>query len=146
MSSLYFRARCWLPALAVVFCLGSFTVSAQDEPPADKIAEWRKAAEQGFAPAQFNLGLCYSKGKGVAKDAVEAAKWYRKSAEQGDADAQFNLGIFYANGKGVAKDTVEAAKWYRKAAEQGDADAQFNLGFCCENGEGVAKDEAEAVK
>jgi TPR repeat protein len=36
---------------------------------------YRKAAEQGDAPAQFNLGNSYANGEGVAKDAVEAAKW-----------------------------------------------------------------------
>ena len=46
-------------------------------------AKWyRKAAEQNFAAAQYNLGICYAKGEGVAKDQVEAVKWYRKAAEQ----------------------------------------------------------------
>jgi TPR repeat protein len=68
-------------------------------------------------------------GQGVAKDEVEAVKWYRKAAEQNDAEAQYNLGLCYANGQGVAKDEAEAVKWYRKAAEQNDADAQYNLGL-----------------
>ncbi len=107
---------------------------------------WRKAAWQGNAIAQFNLGWCYDKGNGVAKDATEAVKWYRKAAEQGDAVAQNNLGWRYANGDGVPKDATEAVKWYRKSAEQGDAYAQNNLGVCYQNGEGVAKDYTEAVK
>jgi len=44
---------------------------------------YRKAAEQGLAYAQYNLGDCYVKGTGVAKDEVEAVKWYRKAADQG---------------------------------------------------------------
>ena len=51
---------------------------------------YRKAAEQGYAKAQYNLGVMYFKGEGVADDA-EAVKWYRKSAEQGFAFAQRNL-------------------------------------------------------
>jgi TPR repeat protein len=53
----------------------------------------RKAAEQGHAGAQFNLGLnvCLG-GEGVPEDDAEAVKWYRKAAEQGLAGAQFNLG------------------------------------------------------
>jgi TPR repeat protein len=66
-------------------------------------------------------------GQGVAKDPVEAVKWYHKAAEQGDADAQFNLGVCFDNGEGVAKDPVEAVKWYRMAAEQGDARARKKL-------------------
>ena len=53
---------------------------------------YRRAAEQGIARAQFNLGLMYVKGQGVPQDDGEAARWYRKAAEQGDPDAQNNLG------------------------------------------------------
>ena len=74
-------------------------------------AESRRRLRSIWASATHN-------GQGVAKDEVEAVKWYRKAAEQNDADAQNNLGVCYANGQGVAKDEVEAVKWYRKAAEQ----------------------------
>ena len=36
----------------------------------------RKAAEQGFAPAQFNLGVSYEFGEGVAKDYAAAYAWF----------------------------------------------------------------------
>ena len=88
----------------------------------------------------------YYAGEGVAKDQVEAVKWYRKAAEQNFAQAQYNLGICYNHGEGVAKDQVEAVKWYRKAAEQNFAKAQYNLGLCYAKGEGVAKDQVEAYK
>ncbi len=42
-----------------------------------------KAAEQGEAVAQNNLGVVYSNGEGVPVDYVEAIKWYRKSVEKG---------------------------------------------------------------
>ena len=52
-------------------------------------ARWyRKAAEQGDADAQFNLGLMYHNGQGVPQDHAEAARWSRKAAEQRDAEAQ----------------------------------------------------------
>lgn len=83
-------------------------------------ARWyRKAAEQGHATAQCNLGYMYDDGLGVAKDYSEAARWYRKAAEQGDMYAQFNLGEKYYYGQGVSKDYSEALKWYRKAAHHG---------------------------
>ena len=53
---------------------------------------YRKAAEQNYAPAQYNLGVCYANGQGVAKDEVEAVKWYRKAAEQNDADGSIQSG------------------------------------------------------
>ncbi len=107
---------------------------------------YQKAAEQGYARAQFNLGNCYAHGNGVTQDYAEAVKWWRKAAAQGYANAQHNLGYCYESGNGVTKDFAEAVKWYRKAAEQGYARAQCNLGACYYNGEGVTKDYAEAVK
>ena len=69
---------------------------------------WRKAADQGVAQAQYNLGIYYANGRGVARDPVEAVKWHRKAAEQWNAKALTELGLCYANGRGVAKDEVEA--------------------------------------
>ena len=48
---------------------------------------YRKAAEQGLADAQYNLGLCYGKGVGVAQNYTEAVKWIKKAAKQGNAGA-----------------------------------------------------------
>ena len=82
-----------------------------------KAAEWyRRAAEQGHAPAQFNLGVMYKKGEGVPRDYAEAAKWYRKAAEQGRVSAQGSLGGNYALEKGVPQDYVQAHKWMNLAA------------------------------
>jgi TPR repeat protein len=91
-------------------------------------AKWyRKAAEQNLAEAQYNLGVCYGKGEGVAEDQVEAVKWYRKAAEQNYATAQYNLSVRYATGGGVAKDNREAYKWRLLAARQGDEDAKKSM-------------------
>ena len=106
----------------------------------------KKAAEQGNADAQNNLGVMYQYGEGVSQDKAEAVRWYRKAAEQGYAAAQNNLGVMYDNGEGVSQDKAEAVRWYRKAAEQGNAAAQNNLGRMYKYGEGVAQDKAEAVR
>ena len=57
---------------------------------------YRRAADQGHALAQYNLGLRYAKGEGVIKDNKEAVKWYRKAAYQGYALSQYHLGHAYA--------------------------------------------------
>ena len=54
--------------------------------------KFMKAAKQGIARAQYNLGLIYNKGQGVTKDARQAVYWYTKAAKQGYAHAQVNLG------------------------------------------------------
>ncbi len=55
----------------------------------------KKAAEQGDATGQNNLGTCYSDGVGVEKDKYEAVKWYRKAAENGSEDARKKLSESY---------------------------------------------------
>jgi TPR repeat protein len=113
----------------------------------EAVGWFKRAAQQGNADAQFNLGIAYDDGVGVPKDSAEAAKWVRKAAEQGNADAQDELGRMYVLGDGVLKDYAEAARWYRKAAEQGSANAQFELGeFYYEGVYNVAKDPVEATK
>ena len=44
---------------------------------------FQKAADMGYAPAQYNLGYCYRYGDGVPRDLDKSAEWYRKAAEQG---------------------------------------------------------------
>ena len=93
------------------------------------IEQLRKAAEQGDASAQYNLGLSYATGEGVPQDYQEAVKWFRLAAEQGNAESQDILGFMYAEGRGMPQDYQEAVKWFRLAAEQGNAGAQDKLGF-----------------
>ena len=81
--------------------------------------EWKPLAEQGHAEAQFNIGLMYDKGQGMAQDYAEAAKWYRRAAEQGHAFAQAKLGSMYYDGRGVPQNYVEAHLWFNLAAARG---------------------------
>lgn len=101
-------------------------------------------AEQGFAVAQYNLGVMYDRGEGTTQNYREAMKWYRHAAKQGHTSAQYNLGIMYTLGDGVPQNYPEAAKWFTKAGMGGYTSAQYNLGVMYRKGEGVPKDEAEA--
>lgn len=73
---------------------------------------WLPLAQQGHPAAQFNIGILYEKGLGVASDLGEAARWYLKAAQQGDPDAQYSIGVFYETGSGVEQNLDEARKWY----------------------------------
>jgi uncharacterized protein len=108
--------------------------------------QYQKAADQGYVLAEYNLGVLYEKGWGVAKDDARAVTWYRKAAEQGMALAQSNLGNMYRNGQGVSQDYPEALRWLHKAADQGDAHALVVLGLMFAEGQGVRQDYIEAVK
>jgi hypothetical protein len=98
----------------------SGTGVAKDTPEA--LRWYRKAGDQGYAAAQYNLGQAYNLGNGVEKDPAEAARWWQKAAEQGMAKAQYNLGMAYRAGAGVEKDNLQAYFWIAIAAsslEQG---------------------------
>lgn len=120
--------------------------NAPYKPAAINVDQFRLAAEQGNAVAQYNLGLAYRLGQGVQRDYKEAAKWARLAAEQGFAPAQSILGAYYREGTGVQQDYKEAVKWFRLAAEQGFAAAQSDLGTFYANGQGAQQDYKEAVK
>jgi TPR repeat protein len=118
-----------------------------DKNAAEGVELFRKAAEQNYAEAQFNLGVCHVMGEnGVKRDPAEGAAFFRKAAERGFPMAQFNLGLCYAMGIGVEQSDSEAVRLYRKAAEHGVAPAQFNLAVCYFMGQGVSRDEVEAYK
>jgi TPR repeat protein len=53
---------------------------------AEALKWYHKAADQGEARAQANLGFMYNKGQGVTQDNIEAIKWYQKAAIQGHAN------------------------------------------------------------
>jgi hypothetical protein len=102
------------------------------------------AALKGYPDALFNLGVAYSEGKGVERDAREALRWYQLAGENGYVAAQLLLGDTYYKGNGVAVDHREAAKWYTQAAQQGDPFGQFFLANLYLNGQGVARDPVKA--
>ncbi|PKL76497.1 MAG: sel1 repeat family protein, partial [Candidatus Melainabacteria bacterium HGW-Melainabacteria-1] len=52
---------------------------------------YRKAAEQGHADAQNNLGSVYELGQGVTANRATATEWYRRAATQGHMIARANL-------------------------------------------------------
>jgi len=142
----------------------------------EKAATWfRKAAEQGYAEAQFYYGwICAgmvgSDGSGIPQDNVQATFWWRKGAEQGHADSQHYLGEYYACGWGVEQDYTQAAFWLRKVvdqfdegepkrfklysdltswlrscAEQGVIDAQYLLGWLYGHGRDILLDHEQAA-
>ena len=104
------------------------------------IDEWRPLAEQGDAYAQYNLGMMYAEGKGVAQNDSSSVKWFTLAAKNGNAIAQVNLGFMYQYGKGIKKDNKEAVSWYRLAAEQGNIEGQVNLGLMYRSGKGIRQD------
>ena len=113
----------------------------------EEAVKWyRKAAEQGYAPAQNNLGDMYQYGRGVMTNYYDAVQWYGKAAAQGLASAQNNLGNMYCYDRGVTKNYEVAVRWYEKAATQGYIVAQYKLGNMYYYGRGVTKNYYDAAQ
>ena len=91
---------------------------------AEAVKWWRKAADQGFAQAQFSLGYAYDIGQGVPQDHAQAFGWYRLAANQGSAGAQYSLGVMCDKGKGVPQDDVQAYMWFNLAASRSSGEAR----------------------
>ena len=53
-----------------------------------KAVKWyRLAADQGYARAQYNLGVMYATGRGVLKDRILAHIWFNIAGANGHAQA-----------------------------------------------------------
>lgn len=89
----------------------------------DKEFYWlQKAATQGHASAQNNLGVCYSLGRGTPIDHDKAVVLYKRAARNKDEMAASNLGECYEKGEGVEVNPREALRWYRLAKRWGNED------------------------
>jgi TPR repeat protein len=82
-------------------------------------SEFRQAAYQGDAYAQYQLGVMLL-GEGQY---AECADLFSLSASQGDSEAQVALGVCFEFGKGVEKDLTSAQWCYLLAVHQGNEDA-----------------------
>jgi uncharacterized protein len=82
-----------------------------------------RAAAQGDADAQNNLGVIFTQGDGIAVNYPEALKWFFKAATQGNAKAQYNLGVMYEFGQGVEVNYIKAYQFISIASELGYGEA-----------------------
>src|SRR5215470_15174641 len=98
----------------------------------------RPLAEAGDPRAEAVLGAAYYRGRGVAQNDSEAAKWFRLAAEKGDAQAQYNLGLAYARGEGVTQNAVDAHMWFNLAAARFPANDTRNRTAAVKNRDTVA--------
>lgn len=76
----------------------------------------RKAANQGYDGAIYNLGLFYLNGMGVEKDTDKARSYFEQAAMQGVAAAQFYYGACLSTDSATID---QAYFWIQKAADQG---------------------------
>ncbi len=111
----------------------------------EKTEAYRRAAEYGYAPAQFALGMCYEDGTGVPRSPSYAVAYYRYSAEQGNAEAAYRLAMLLRKKYMGTPEVDRAYFWLRVAAELGVAAARRVLGDCYATGEGIPANPLRAA-
>jgi len=79
-----------------------------------------KAAEHGVIAAQNNLGVLYADGRGVAKDLVQAYKWFSLAGEAGDPNATDAVQALTAEMKPeeIAQAKKLAAEWVSRHSQE----------------------------
>jgi TPR repeat protein len=95
---------------------------------AERIAQWRAAADAGMADAQWLHGQCLEYGMEVAEDLDLAIQYYARAAAQGHAHALCSLGAVHDNAPGHKRQIKKALEWFRLAWEGGDAEAASHMG------------------
>ena len=80
-----------------------------------------KAATQGYADAQYSLGVLYVTGNGVPLNYKKAQELFANAADQNNASAQYQLGLMNFKGKGMPVNLIEAYKWLSLAGDYDDA-------------------------
>jgi hypothetical protein len=94
---------------------------------------YHQAADQNFAGALYNLGVCYYYGEGIEMNVTEAVKLYEAAAAQGYALAQDALADCYLRGTGVTANEAEAERLLRLAAMQGNTTGIRHLAWYLKN-------------
>ena len=108
------------------------------------IRDLRKAAKNGDAEAQCELGACYYNGGEVKQNSKTAMEWFEKAADQENAKAQYWLGECFSHSKDVYADPYiqfpdgtiydddefvfeKILGCYRQALSNGSADAAYSI-------------------
>lgn len=90
----------------------------------------RRAADMGYAPAQYSMGvLCYT-GEVCERNVEQTVHWLTLAAEQGHVDAMNALGYVLSDADSDLSfyRPSQAVEWWRKAFELGSAEAAYELG------------------
>lgn len=108
-------------------------------------AEFSENAQTGDAEALYQLGICYSEGKGVEQNYQMAAKMWLQAAKQKHAFAQMRLGMLFEQGLGVSQQYAKAMQCYQSASKLNLAEAKVRLAKMYYKGLGVEQDTQKAI-
>lgn len=93
----------------------------------DAVYWYKKAAEQQYPKALYNLGLAYANRRGVKRDYEKAFSYFLEAANRDFTQSYYFLGLMYEKGYGIQKSVENAAKYYELASQSGDKRAEEAL-------------------
>ena len=104
------------------------------------------AADEGFALAQYELGMLHIDGFKVLQNYERGIYWLTEAAKNDYQRAHVKLAHHYYNGVGVSVDKKIAYSYWRRAAEplngsRPSTEALLNCGVCHFNGMGSDDDD-----
>ncbi|KAJ8405286.1 hypothetical protein AAFF_G00322770 [Aldrovandia affinis] len=88
------------------------------------------SAKHGYSKAQFNVGVCYEKGRGVNRDNDKAAEFYRQAATGGHSQAKYRYArcLLRLRSQQSVEDAHATIGLLEGAAASGVREAQAYLG------------------
>ncbi len=104
-----------------------------------------KAANAGFAEAEYHVGKMYETGFGTSQDPAEALMWITKAANHYYPQADYELSDMYASGERLAYDKKKAFAYCYIAANAGHPQAQCALGLYFYNESRSASNYYQAI-
>jgi TPR repeat protein len=105
-----------------------------------------RAAAQGQAFAQLEVGLALLDGINVPRDPETALTWLRSAQRIGSERATAALGRMYIEGLGVERDVERGLGMLAEMEKQAVADAFYYHGKVLRSGQGVPTDKPEAAR
>lgn len=128
-----------------VYLLALVSARASADPKAAEAEVVRKAAQAGYAPAQYRMAAdLLLQPPQPERDRV-AVDLLQKAADQGHLAANLDLGVLLLEGTRVARDVARALPLLERAAGAGEPRAEYALGRAYTTGEGPESDSAKGI-
>ncbi|NVM87346.1 TPR repeat protein [Variovorax sp. SG517] len=114
--------------------------------PAQALVWARRAADAGYPPGLFQLGLCHETGAGVERNPDLAMAYLTQAADDGYSMAALHLAIHHHSGEVWPRNPDRAVHYASLAFELGDPFAGHLLGSWHEAGDGIRQDNSTAMR
>jgi TPR repeat protein len=108
------------------------------EPNSEEAVSWFKRCSElhGHPQSQYELGVAFYTGEGVAENEDEAVRLFKLAAQQHHAAACYMLGDCLLDGVGLELDRASALEWLVLASELGHRGARSRVMAVLEKKEG----------